>query len=388
MIEGTDEVLFASVMIQGMFEEDTRMFSDIEVLSQWLDSEIEAWEWTHGITLQTPPATHVIKNMLSNLKTHVENFRLNDIEEKRSAMEGIRGIVNNWKLSGCFSSASVFGQMVCKLGIVDPNAAAAATHYMIKGGRGLKPELLSLGASIVAVFRMGEIGFGIEEASEKSHELMVSHWKDFYNAASSELVQFREKSSVRINDARSMLDRVTMEHNDQFVLAEKELIRLKVLYEEGLATRSPVKYWKARAKLHRRSAWRLKKLFIQSSIFMLCFVSLFAYNFIYPFISGANPDAVILWPVTLLISGIGIAAWPLRIISKFWMSEAHLAADAEERTTMVKTYLAMLKDGSLSESHRELILPSLFRSTKTGIVKDDGGPSLHFETVSRLAKGG
>lgn len=56
------------------------------------------------------------------------------------------------------------------------------------------------------------------------------------------------------------------------------------------------------------------------------------------------------------------------------MSEHHLAIDAEERATMVLTYLALMERGAAEDKDRALILAPLFRLTSNGIVKDDAAP--------------
>jgi hypothetical protein len=69
-----------------------------------------------------------------------------------------------------------------------------------------------------------------------------------------------------------------------------------------------------------------------------------------------------------------IALWAGRILLRFMISERHLAIDAEERVTMVMTYLALTKDSKLEAADRPLVLSALFRSGSDGIVKDDGSP--------------
>jgi hypothetical protein len=75
-----------------------------------------------------------------------------------------------------------------------------------------------------------------------------------------------------------------------------------------------------------------------------------------------------------------IAAWPLRIFVRNYLSHSHLEADARERAIVVRTYLALLNDPELAEKEdlKQQILPhalqNIFRHTADGIVKDDGMP--------------
>ena len=76
----------------------------------------------------------------------------------------------------------------------------------------------------------------------------------------------------------------------------------------------------------------------------------------------------------LAISTFGI--WATRLSSKIYISNLHLNTDAEERVTMIQTYLALLRDGSgPKDEERQLILQTLFRPSATGYIKDDGPSS-------------
>jgi hypothetical protein len=80
-----------------------------------------------------------------------------------------------------------------------------------------------------------------------------------------------------------------------------------------------------------------------------------------------------------------IALWAGRVLLRIFLSERHLATDAEERVTMVKTYLALTNEGKIAEADRALVLAPLFRSAADGIVKDDSAPDTSL--VAILARG-
>lgn len=64
--------------------------------------------------------------------------------------------------------------------------------------------------------------------------------------------------------------------------------------------------------------------------------------------------------------------WVGRLLTKLYLSEHHLRNDAEERSVMTETYLAMTNGGAADEKDRHIVLTALFRNTPDGIVKDDG----------------
>ena len=95
-------------------------------------------------------------------------------------------------------------------------------------------------------------------------------------------------------------------------------------------------------------------------------------------------DDIWKFSIMLLISTIGV--WLTRLSTKIFISNMHLGADAYERVTMIKTYLALLiDDRDLKSDDRQLILQTLFRPSSTGIIKDDG-PITILESLAKILK--
>ncbi|HEX3365474.1 DUF6161 domain-containing protein [Phenylobacterium sp.] len=80
---------------------------------------------------------------------------------------------------------------------------------------------------------------------------------------------------------------------------------------------------------------------------------------------------VVLTMVAFLLT---IAFWIGRLISRTYVSQAHLAIDAAERATMVQTYLALTNENKITDAERILVLAALFRSSEDGLVRDDAAP--------------
>ena len=81
-----------------------------------------------------------------------------------------------------------------------------------------------------------------------------------------------------------------------------------------------------------------------------------------------------------------IAFWIGRILLRMYLSGHHLATDAEERRTMIMTFLALAKSKSVQDADRNLILTALFRPGSDGIVKDDAAPEVSALVASLLRK--
>ncbi|WP_303842870.1 DUF6161 domain-containing protein [Aeromonas sobria] len=61
----------------------------------------------------------------------------------------------------------------------------------------------------------------------------------------------------------------------------------------------------------------------------------------------------------------------IRVALRQFNTYSHLSLEAEERVTMVKTYLALLNEGKLkSDQDRHLALEALFRTSQTGMIAE------------------
>jgi hypothetical protein len=67
-----------------------------------------------------------------------------------------------------------------------------------------------------------------------------------------------------------------------------------------------------------------------------------------------------------------LVVWFMKIIIKIALSNYHLYIDATERVTMIKTYLALLEEGTGYEKNdKKVMLNNIFRPTNHGIIKDE-----------------
>jgi hypothetical protein len=90
-----------------------------------------------------------------------------------------------------------------------------------------------------------------------------------------------------------------------------------------------------------------------------------------------------LWKLSIMLAISSLGIWVTRLTSKIFLSNLHLRADSHERTTMIQTYLALLREGSGPKNEeRQLILQTLFRPSTTGFIKEDG-PTGFYETISK-----
>jgi hypothetical protein len=84
-----------------------------------------------------------------------------------------------------------------------------------------------------------------------------------------------------------------------------------------------------------------------------------------------------------LVSVLGV--WAVRLLVRLFLSNSHLATDADERVTLVKTYLALMEADKLPfDDDKKLILEALFRPASDGMVKEETLPHPMLEMFMKI----
>lgn len=159
---------------------------------------------------------------------------------------------------------------------------------------------------------------------------------------------------------------------------------LRKTFRENMTLRGPVEYWTTRASAHEIKARSLMKWMFGSMAGLggiLCLLALWVFVTLD---KDGKPDS---WKVAVLVLVGVLGVWAVRLVVRMFLSHTHLATDAEERITMVKTYLALLEGEKMpSDEDRKLVLTPLFRPATDGIVKDEGLPHPLLELFTRAGQ--
>nr|MCK7667965.1 DUF6161 domain-containing protein [Bradyrhizobium sp. 2S1] len=147
-------------------------------------------------------------------------------------------------------------------------------------------------------------------------------------------------------------------------------------YAAQMQLQAPVKYWEERSekyqKKYRNAGWILGGYSLASAGALFCLYSVAASHL--PVEGGAIPYAALFKSTAFALLMTTAVFWAGRILLRIYLGSYHLASDADERRTMIMTFLAMLKGQSVEEKDRAVVLGALFRPGSDGIVKDDAAP--------------
>ncbi len=162
---------------------------------------------------------------------------------------------------------------------------------------------------------------------------------------------------------------------------------LEKSYAEVLRLKKPAEYWNQRATILKKEGWRAVYWLIGlvavacATLYFLLWMT--PEGMLRSFFNGEA--SAIKWSI-IYITFISFLAYVIRAIHKVAFSSFHLARDAEEREQLTYVYLALIKDSSVNDSDKHLILNSLFSRADTGLLKDDSGPTMPGTLVEKIGK--
>jgi hypothetical protein len=159
----------------------------------------------------------------------------------------------------------------------------------------------------------------------------------------------------------------------------KEWDDLKRVYDEKLALLAPTQYWSDRATAHRGVSIGFAVAFgavLTASLGVFVWLAmphLFA-------VAGNKEVSPILTLIPIAVPAFA-GIWVLKMLSRLLSENLQMMRDAKERETMVKTFLALMRDDTAGKSlvkddDRILILHSLFRPSSVSAVDD--APPVHW----------
>ncbi|TNE61645.1 MAG: hypothetical protein EP335_15365 [Alphaproteobacteria bacterium] len=184
----------------------------------------------------------------------------------------------------------------------------------------------------------------------------------------------------RLTDTQGRLDAIASEWQGRVTTFDKTYSAQLKRLEDNITARFEkenleyaTKFWTNKRDSHEARGW----LFVLSTAAWLVWAwyilgdALAAYR---EHVMNASDiyDLVPYLPSNLLLIGVGV--WGLRVLVRQILSENHLRTRAEEKVTLIETYIALMAEGRAEKDDRQIVLNSIFSHTQDGVIKDDGMP--------------
>lgn len=208
---------------------------------------------------------------------------------------------------------------------------------------------------------------------------------DIHGVTQKALTEFNEKAKGYGELAKQLLD--SLAEDQEKHRAEMEAIQKA--FSAEMALKAPRAYW---GKVYWQSFLTAMSMFIMFSVIAAAvarwaFVSspetIYALN---QMVSGTTPLHVITGLIALPVI---MVLWVMRHISRLFISNLTQARDAQYRTTMIETYLALMKDpeAKMERSDVAMILQALFRPPD-GYTAEESMPSTAVDAIKAAVSGG
>lgn len=367
-------------------------FRTLEEIEAWLQSERNFWAWLGGQAGQQP-AHQLWQNynqLWNNVTDSINNARQRmEQSDFQNYIDQIDSYCQpTYRNNTLFHSSNPSATFLDNLKQEKPLVAACAACYLL--GLGINPQLPQSieGAFEALKFREG-ITCNIDTEKLRLEELSksFSEVREGYKSDLNELQNEFEAIAEAIEAARAE----QQEKFDTLIKdSETKLTDIQDTYDKKLSLQSSVTYWNNKYKKHLKFSCVFGIVTALSALAGVYCIKIQLNEVLKQAAettkSSPNADYLRIGMVIILATFV---LWFVRILVRILLSHLHLGSDANERVTMIQTYLALLREGnSLQENEKQLILQTLFRPSSDGIVKDDGAPPSIPEAISRLGMGG
>ncbi|WP_067211294.1 DUF6161 domain-containing protein [Marinomonas aquimarina] len=206
-------------------------------------------------------------------------------------------------------------------------------------------------------------------------------WTANYIDQLNNVEQLKEEANSLIKEWSLTQSEHKLALQEKLEKAETDLENLRRTYDEELSLRAPVKYWKMQHESHHQKAVGFGIVLLVVTLIVLCTIIGFS-----AYTLDMSLKDVTLSKIFAAAAITTIGLWLIKILANIFMSHLHLATDAQERRTMIHTYLALIrKVQGPAEDDRQLILQTLFRPSSTDMIKNDQGPSQLVDMINRLS---
>ena len=376
----------------------TKLFSSPTELVEWASNEKEYFSLVAGATKVDQESAYVW-NTISTWIDPVTNFQRQYTANKQNPNQQ-KNILNNVKKQ--IEDAQGRGHLVTSSNAISVYSKKVATEHSNTTGVYTLANLMEIGntpnkpKAQFGAYLAFQYNCGTKDTVKSNIEALNSikdEWAKIFKSLHLNIKDNNDQINQEISEIQKSIG-AAQESADAQILDQKaeftDLVKnssdslqdITKTYDEKLALQSSVQYWKDKRKNH------TKMLLVMGAVTVFV-ASLAGGSFVYVAYKYLNITLqdVQLWRLALMIAISTFGVWVTRLSSKIFISNLHLRTDADERVTMIQTYLALLReDSGPTENERQLILETLFRPSATGYINDDGPSSFHEVATSVLSR--
>lgn len=380
------------------FDTGIQEFKTIEELEKWISEERAFFGWLEagaskdGNAAQSWNATNQwlsrLTKFINQARQHANNEgQLENIRQQIT--NEISQLVQQNKIKTSQSPDAIFSKNLA--GQESDVVAAYAMNYLMDIDSNMSNIRALNGAYHAIQYRQGsDLTIGAHDEALKE---LQNSWNERLNQTHLDIRSSNEELDEEISRLRKDYQDIKESISDQNIAqsekfkemleeSKSELADIAKTYDEKLALQSSVSYWKDKRKGH---ATVMKWMGFVTVLLSILTGGAFIYA-AYTLLQVTIGD-IELWRLGVMLAISTFGVWITRLSAKIFVSNLHLRTDADERVTMVQTYLALLREGSgPKEEERQLILQTLFRPATSGYIRDDAPAGLYEMASSALLR--
>lgn len=388
-------------------ENGTKWFDDPDKLLAWINHQrkLYAFHTQHSQRYQMQQLFHAFDQSWNNLQQEVtqglKRFQ-NDADNYNTRVEQFSNSFHNFlnkkqlftdeapfndflqrqvqkdAVSGLAVLAVAFDSNVSPLDREMYKAIQEADAYFA----GNQERVADEGESLQELRQRWDTEFTEQRNSWKSdYQLQIDEASGLNKKAESLIGDWQQQTETQSEELAAHQTDFKKQYDEALAEATSELENLTKTYDDKLALHASVKYWGLQHKSHTTKAKAFAYALGITTVVVLATIIVFAFYGLDQPIKEVSVSKLL---TAAALTTFGL--WAIKILANIFMSHLHLATDAQERRTMIHTYLALTRKGQgPKEEDRQLILQTLFRPSTTDMVKNDQGPTQLVDLINRMS---
>jgi len=379
-------------------EAGTRWFASVEDFVNWVNLQISLFGFLSS-KIQNNHGEHNLHQRLQAPWVQLRQFAQQQLKPAETDPQRYEQLVDNLiqqfhsklDVGQIFTSEAPFADFVSQqVEEGDYQCAATAIAYFLNENLTNYDLKVATGLQKTLDWERGE--YGKAESETQSLSNLRESWDEELTRQTGQADQSQERldtltdrANKQLEGQRKRFDKNASEYeqelSDAIEKARTDLEALTQTYDDKLALQAPVRYWKLQQEYHR------KKLvlfgWVTGLATLVAILGLIGFAW---FVLDQKVSELIVGKLVTMAVLTTFAIWAVRLCANLFMSHNHLHTDAQERRTMIHTYLSLLRQkNALKEEERQLILQTLFRPNTTGMIKEDSGPAHLVDLMNRMA---
>ncbi len=358
-------------------------FKDIAELQKWHQDQREFFSWIGQVAGQNKNLSGLWNHLNQKWKqidqwiNQARPHEGTDQEESQftALSNQTQGLYAQNQL---LSNASPRAKFIEELRESDSVVAAFVLNYYL--GLGIQPNDYKAleGAFVALQFHKG-IKSNISAEQEALKDLR-NKWQEELNVVQEDFSKLSSEEASLIETHQKKISELEKTFEEAIKTGQEKLNDIAESYDQKMALQSSVDYWGKKKTAHDKLAKIFGYVSLSTGIVVSIILGIVAYNLL----EGIEKPEF--WRLGILAVLASFGVWAVRILVRIFLSNLHLSSDADERITMIKTYIAMLREGQgPADGDRQLALQAMFRPSQIGLVKDEAAPPTVIDVVTKFA---